>query len=69
MKPESQEVRRLIYTSADDLRMQIRYYESTGQSPDMAVLEEAHQACVAQGMKTKAGHLRSFIRRRQKECK
>ena len=69
MMPESQEVRRLIYTSADDLKMQLRYYESTGQSPDMAVLEGAHQACVDQGMKTKAGHLRSFIRRRQKEGK
>lgn len=69
MMPESQEVRRLIYTSADDLKMQLRYYESTGQSPDMAVLEGAHQACVDQGMKTKAGHLLSFIRRRQKEGK
>jgi hypothetical protein len=49
--------------------MQLRYYESTGQSPDMAVLEEAHQACDSQGMNTKAGHLRSFIRRRQKEGK
>lgn len=64
MMPESQEVRRLIYTSADDLKMQLRYYESKGESPSMAVLEEAHQACVDQGMKTKAGHLRSFIRRR-----
>jgi hypothetical protein len=69
MMPESQEVRRLIYTSADDLKMQLRYYGSTGQSPEPAVLQEAHQACVDQGMKTKAGHLRSFIRRRQKEGK
>jgi len=69
MMPEFQEVRRLIYTSADDLKMQLRYYESKGESPDMAVLEEAHQACVDQGMKTKAGHLRSFIRRRKGTAK
>jgi hypothetical protein len=69
MMPESQEVRRLIYTSADDLKMQLRYYESKGESPDMAVLEEAHQACVDQGMKTKAEHLRGFIRRRKGAAK
>jgi hypothetical protein len=61
--PESQQVRHLIYTSADDLKTQIRCYEYTGNWPDLAVLEEAHQACVDQGMKTKAAHLKSALRR------
>jgi hypothetical protein len=63
MLAENPEVRRLIYTSADDLKMQIRYFEHTGEWPSMAVLEEAHQACVADGQKTKASHLKSAIRR------
>jgi hypothetical protein len=63
MLAESPEVRRLIYTSADDLKMQIRYFEYTGEWPAMTVLEEAHQACVADGQKTKASHLKSAIRR------
>jgi|GEM_PF-1885098 len=61
--PESQEVRRLIYTSADDLKTQIRYFEYSGNWPTMAVLEEAHRACMADGMKTKAAHLKSAMRR------
>ncbi len=63
MIADNPEVRRLIYTSADDLKMQIRYFEHTGEWPAMAVLEEALEACVADGQKTKASHLKSAIRR------
>ncbi len=56
-------VRRLIYTSADDLKMQIGCFEYSGTWPSMAVLEEAYQACVADGQKTKAAHLKSAMRR------
>ena len=63
MISENLEVRRLIYTSADDLKTQIRYFEYSGNWPSMAVLEEAHQACVADGQKTKASHLKSAMRR------
>lgn len=63
MLAENPEVRRLIYTSADDLKMQLRYFEYSGNWPSMAVLEEAHQACVADRQKTKASHLKSAIRR------
>jgi hypothetical protein len=66
MLAENPEVRRLIYTSADDLKMQIRYFEHTGEWPLMAVLEEAHQACLADGHKTKASHLKSAIRRHRR---
>lgn len=54
---------RLIYTSADDLKTQIRYFEYSGDWPALSVLEEALQACVADGQKTKAAHLKSAIRR------
>jgi hypothetical protein len=60
---ENPAVRRLIYTSADDLKTQIRCFEYSGNWPTMAVLEEAHQACVADGQKTKAAHLKSAMRR------
>ncbi len=63
MIAENLEVRRLIYTSADDLKMQIGCFEYSGNWPTMAVLEEAHQACVADGQKTKAAHLKSAMRR------
>lgn len=63
MVAENPEVRRLIYTSADDLKTQIRYFEYSGNWPAMSVLEEALHACVADGSKTKAAHLKSAIRR------
>lgn len=63
MIAENPEVRRLIYTSADDLKMQLRYFEYSGNWPEFSVLEQALQACVADGSKTKAAHLKSAIRR------
>lgn len=62
MIAENPEVRRLIYTSADDLKMQLRYFEYSGNWPALSVLEEAYQFCVADGAKTKAAHLKSAMR-------
>ena len=56
------EVDRLVYTSADDLRVQTKYFRMTGVYPEIAVLREAHEACVRLGYKTKAKILHPLLK-------
>jgi hypothetical protein len=57
------EVDCLVYTSADDLRVQTKYFRITGVYPESAVLREAHEACVRLGYKTKAKILQPLLKR------
>lgn len=53
----------LVHTSADDLRVQTKYFRMTGVYPDGAVLREAHETCVRLGYKTKAKILHPLLKR------
>jgi len=62
MKEKMKEVDCLVYTSADDLRTQSKYFRMTGVYPDIAVLREAHETCLRLGYKTKAKILHPLLK-------
>lgn len=57
----------LVYTSADDLRVQINYYKSLGALPKVSTLQAAHALCIQHGYKTKAKLLQSLLNKTAKE--
>lgn len=61
------EISRLVYTSADDLRVQLNYYKSMGRMPALETLQGAHALCLQHGYKTKANLLTRAINKINKE--
>ena len=57
------ELDRLVHTSADDLRVQTKWFRMTGVYPESAVLREAHETCLRLGYKTKAKILQPLLKR------
>jgi hypothetical protein len=53
----------MCYTSVDDLRMQMRYAESTGHWPPDEAMQTAYANLVLLGYKTKAKVMASYMRR------
>ena len=61
------EINTLVYTSADDLRSQIKYFKSMGKIPSVETLQSAHALCIQHGYKTKANLLAALIKKISKE--
>jgi hypothetical protein len=55
------EVRRLVYTSVDDLRTQLKFAK-INTPLDQEIIARAHQLCLQHGYKTKAKLLNSMLK-------
>jgi len=62
------EINTLVYTSADDLRTQIKYFKSLGKMPSVETLQSAHALCLQHGYKTKANLLAALIKKISKQA-
>ena len=62
------DIDRLVYTSADDLRVQLRYYKDCVSMPALEILQGAYALCLQHGYKTKANLLTRAINKIAKEA-
>lgn len=61
------EIDRLVHTSADDLRTQLKYFKMQGRYPATDILQAAHDRCIDLGYKTKANLLTRVLNKIHKE--